>query len=94
MTFTPAREIAAKRPARTGAKPSLVTVGAICPISGAHSCPAGGQAAAHSLVELALPDSGRLVSLHRTGGALIVWADADRGPPHVYVLHHMGRRVA
>jgi hypothetical protein len=41
LAFTPAREIAANRLARRGAKLSFLTVGAVCPISGAHSCHAG-----------------------------------------------------
>ena len=43
MAFTPAREVAANRLARMGAKLSFFTVGAICPISGANSCHAGGR---------------------------------------------------
>jgi hypothetical protein len=39
--FTTARESAANRPARTGAKLSSLRLGATCLISGAHSCHAG-----------------------------------------------------
>ena len=94
MAFTPAREIAANRPARMGAKLSFLTVGAICPISGAHSCHAGDRLPAERLVELALPHPGRLVSLHGTGGALIVWTDAHSGPPYLDVFDEAGRWLA
>jgi hypothetical protein len=52
--------------------------------------PRGREARGHRLVELALPDSGRLVSLNRTGGPPVDWADAYRRPPHFDVTDHVG----
>ena len=94
MALTPAREIAANRPARMGAKLSFLTRWRDLPDQRCPLLPRGGQAAAERLVELALPHPGRLVSLHGTGGALIVWTDAHRGPPYLDVFDEAGRWLA
>ena len=84
------REMAANRPARMGAKLSSLTLGASCATSGRHSRHAGAKPSGHRLVEAALPDPGRLVSLNGTGGAPVVWTDAHGGPPYLDVLRPPG----
>jgi hypothetical protein len=73
-----------------GAKLSLQTSGAIC--RSAVPTPATrGTGCRQSLIELALPHLAVFVSLHGTGRALIVWADAHSGPPYLDVFDKAGR---
>ena len=45
--------------------------------------PCGCHAVGQRLVEAALPDSGRLLSLNGTSGAPVIWTDGHRGPPNL-----------